>query len=1845
MSDFDSEAEERDPTLLECLPSQHYLFSTSTEFLAYLEISKTLFLDHFPFRVIEGILNTLSKKYEWMNRRYKDNELRVAPFVPYFRSFSREKVDPFTMISKYSKSPLKMRKCTMGIYASFSNRRCIEELIFHFSRALVDEQTASEFLVDFYTILKQQSHSPNLPLTAPDVSVGTPTKNDLEKTKKRLLADTPALDRTTSLTKTAILPAESRLHILSELIAPAMDTNIRFTESVVVSVLSYFAVKSIFQKSPSLFISTRAGVVRIVVPDHVKTMFELCTIVCEAIFTTKPVLMLASAQEQGEQEEEQEERLDLIVSFTKCTFSQPLHIVSLRKESRVSFNYVFNNDGSTNISCTGPHADVLLLELEEHLHTLHLEFPTPITMDTLLPPSAYKSIKKLDAALASKGLDFFSMTSEGSSLLHEAVEHGDSAIVKYLIEKGALLVPNSHSLSPLHIAASRVDQKVFQALETHPSFDSCVHFSDENGWQALHYACRVHNFSAIQCLMNHMDKSTIFDVLPAELLLKISVAENDRGMYIKTALRVIKELNPKNLSPMVLYFAVLHNFADVYTAILEVKPDIIVLPPTLCQMVNNGLYSLLGATLRKNPEYLQLDHMGRTVLHHLIAEGTPDALDVFVDLFVEKIALKIDQEDVAGHAALEYAFLSSCTPNPDAVSKMQDRPEPLLSIEQLELFMDRPFAMMLILMGSVAHSAITMLLHTSDLSGSMLEKWLTYLGNGGFPVEQFTRPGAGEASTDRLFSCFLEFSVVDEESLVNTNELFNDVQAFSHLFFKRYRYTHESSIETVVKNIDWTVTDAFGRSPMSYALENTRVPLEKLPIQKMLLRTTENEEEEAMELPVDFDIMLGLYLRRERDVTTILKFLEIKPPTFDDLCTLLASEPSIVGKESDCDLVEYRRFLTSNPPIKHHLYFLYQIMLRSGVVVDDERLNPLLIRHGFPVDDSATVTDGMVQQGVYNSDFTYAIQKPQFMIMTPATIYDYSPEAMIAYIDYISKDRSKVYNLFKDYVENMYVTDMSPLILDRFISFLGEDCICLLRRVQANCIRLCYRDVEDDDNERDLTHLNKLMKIGLKCCPLDVGMLMQYAPTDCHDIASLIQMTDPVVREMSHSQRRLMHLALRLKGSDALDYIKDHSLRLRMGNTLLHTMARRGRIDEVKHIIEHYDVNVTNIYGETPLHMAARTLNQPLVEFLINEGANPNARSIHSWTPLHEALLFSSNSICRLLLNRVSTGVVNYALLKRNPRGKDRSALTLALVKRRTGIVKQLREMGASLYFYDECGVSTFFYFLLSDMKQYYPSPLDATQGESTPLHWAALTRNTSYARQLLGLDPLEAPDEHEMEEPLTARDRKPDYHFVGEGGMTRIDGGADPVASIPVMTSEPTKTDEDTALVDVYALNVNGHSALDFALKYSAPEIQQLLLEAGAKGTYHSIAMLYRLHRARTISRSVPLPRKDVSVLMSKMDFATFQREEHGDFDQVMDFVVRFTITDAVALQGLIQTLKYRLNDGHLSTLQFFLRSGNAEAIEIALKSFPSEHLQSPQLFSVVLHYKCGSALVHILESGYAPKLRELEQVFVNKDVDTLKVLFKYGGIDASEIDSNGFTPLHYMSLLPLEEFTDAVDTYKGLKDVASVQKLSPFHMAVLNGNEKLALWLMENDASVTSFPEVEGFCSAPMKAIFASVRMNMYDLTFKLAEGASYNCSLDSKDERNNTLLHYAAMAYAETNDGDLFQELLSKGADLMSSNNSEETPNELRVSGSNATPSLTFLPGLLPDDADFTGPTWWSRKMKRTTPEFNKRGGMITWGGLLWVSLSTVRDCVEYTDPLTGETVNNIDFLPEEAKVYFE
>jgi ankyrin repeat protein len=86
--------------------------------------------------------------------------------------------------------------------------------------------------------------------------------------------------------------------------------------------------------------------------------------------------------------------------------------------------------------------------------------------------------------------------------------------------------------------------------------------------------------------------------------------------------------------------------------------------------------------------------------------------------------------------------------------------------------------------------------------------------------------------------------------------------------------------------------------------------------------------------------------------------------------------------------------------------------------------------------------------------------------------------------------------------------------------------------------------------------------------------------------------------------------------------------------TPLHAAAESGSPEVVEFLLEHgADLNARDKYGDTPLHYAAAFGHPETVRLLLERGTDPNIRNKYGATPLHYAVWFCNVDAARVLLD------------------------------------------------------------------------------------------------------------------------------------------------------------------------------------------------------------------------------------------------------------------------------------------------------------------------------------------------------------------------------------------------------------------------------------------------------------------------------------------------------------------------------------------------------------------------------------------------------------------------------------
>lgn len=140
--------------------------------------------------------------------------------------------------------------------------------------------------------------------------------------------------------------------------------------------------------------------------------------------------------------------------------------------------------------------------------------------------------------------------------------------------------------------------------------------------------------------------------------------------------------------------------------------------------------------------------------------------------------------------------------------------------------------------------------------------------------------------------------------------------------------------------------------------------------------------------------------------------------------------------------------------------------------------------------------------------------------------------------------------------------------------------------------------------------------------------------------------------------------------------------------TVIHYLASQGRPDVIQILLKtgHYKVDVRDYDEKTPLHYASINCREDVFEFLVDYGADIDARDAVGATPLHFAVRWGSEAIVRYILRRKGSEAIS--VLDSGDR-LGRTPLHYA-ASQKTGLsyISNLLKAGANMDMRDHSGMS-----------------------------------------------------------------------------------------------------------------------------------------------------------------------------------------------------------------------------------------------------------------------------------------------------------------------------------------------------------------------------------------------------------------------------------------------------------------------------------------------------------------------------------------------------------------------------
>jgi ankyrin repeat protein len=508
----------------------------------------------------------------------------------------------------------------------------------------------------------------------------------------------------------------------------------------------------------------------------------------------------------------------------------------------------------------------------------------------------------------------------------------------------------------------------------------------------------------------------------------------------------------------------------------------------------------------------------------------------------------------------------------------------------------------------------------------------------------------------------------------------------------------------------------------------------------------------------------------------------------------------------------------------------------------------------------------------------------------------------------------------------------------------------------------------------------------------------------------------------------------------------DYDLRLSDGSTPLHYTAREGYTGYMVFLIDHgAEVNAKNISGSTPLHEAARSGNTAAISLLIAAKAELDAQDAKGNTPLHIAIPPEAHA--RVLELFLSKGA--------NPNIRDdhgETPLHIAVILNRSPeVLGALINAGA--------GVST----RNSDGKT--PLYLAVEQSRLTLIPPLLAQRADLFAADNGKITPLEQALGKNNGELLAAL-------ITGET-MTQIDSGGNTPLHVAVKDREG-KTQEDPAVIrlmlsqnaPVTARNKEGETALHLAVRQNDQKAGELLLAWGKEHREEAVIFAPNAQGESPLFLSFP-PAENPRRWMLTQDTLSAR---DGLGNTALHYAAQWKKDSQ--LQWLIEQGAARdAANAAGETPLFMAAKANSRSTVKGLLDAGASRDSRDRLGNTALHtavrWNAKNAVEALLAEGLDPNSRALngraplhEAVQLNYP-DLERILIK-GGADKEIRDNEGNTPL--MEAIRGRSFqsVERLVTEHGAEPLTSnVRGDTPLHLAVSTEQDQTIRFLLQQQGA----------------------------------------------------------------------------------------------------------------------------------------------------------------------------------------
>lgn len=623
-----------------------------------------------------------------------------------------------------------------------------------------------------------------------------------------------------------------------------------------------------------------------------------------------------------------------------------------------------------------------------------------------------------------------------------------------------------------------------------------------------------------------------------------------------------------------------------------------------------------------------------------------------------------------------------------------------------------------------------------------------------------------------------------------------------------------------------------------------------------------------------------------------------------------------------------------------------------------------------------------------------------------------------------------------------------------------------------------------------------------------------------------------------------LHFAAKGPSLEVTKFILDQNLGVNVkdvkGQSPLHIAAAHGRKNIVEFFVREVGVYVDDLdnSGKTPLHIAAQNGYKDVVELLLKSNANVGIKSFDDFTPLHYAVKNNHMGVIKVLLGKEVSVDINKAKY-------NMTSLHIASKHGHLELVRFLLQNKADVNVIGYNGWTALHYAAKNGNKGIAHALIKkganvnakSAQGD-TPLHLAAEGGNIEIIEVLLnsGAD-INVKSGRNNDTPL---------HLAAERGYkdiveTLLGKGADGNSKdrdnyTPLHLAALRNDNKEVveALIqegaDVNTKSKQGDTPLHFAVRYGYEGIVEVLVKEGAD-------INIKDGKSRT---SIEL-----AVLCGHLQIVK-KLLQHKEANVNAKSNNNCTVLHIAAGKGDVEVTKYLLEKGadvnarsseDDTPLHWGAENGNKEITKILIKNGASVYTRNVKgLEPIHIAAGCGhKEVVEILIKENANINAEDENKFtplhcaaLYGNLDVIKVLIGKGA-SVNVRSRQGYTPLYQTALTGSKKIAEVLIEKGADFDAADDDKLTPLHMAASEGHNNVVEVLLKNgvNVNVKSSKDATPIELAVLNDNIQVVRTLLQD----------ERVNINAKDNNNYTILHIAA----QTDKLEIVKYLIEKGADF--------------------------------------------------------------------------------------------------------